>query len=131
MKQSNEEKELAARLERRNKRPQRILAVDLDGTLATFDHWRGYNHIGKPIKKIIALVRKAAKEGAYIIIFTCRTTTADNEPYLLSLNVVAKWLTKNKVPFDKIWAGSGKPFANFYIDDSALNINCKECLKKL
>lgn len=131
MKQSAEEKELAARLERRNKRPERILAVDLDGTLAEFDHWRGYTHIGKSIKKTASLVRKAKKEGAYIIIFTCRTTTADNEPYLLSLNVVSEWLEKNKIPFDKIWTGAGKPFANLYIDDSALNINCKECLKRI
>ena len=37
-----------------------------------------------------------------------------------SLNNIYDWLIDNGVPFDEIWHGPGKPFANEYWDDRAV-----------
>jgi capsule biosynthesis phosphatase len=110
--------------------PKRVVAVDLDGTLAHFDHWRSYLHIGKPIPKVINKIRQEKKLGAYVIIFSCRTTSADNKVYMSSVDNLRKWLKTHRVPYDEVWLGTGKPYANIYIDDKAVNHNCAECCKR-
>jgi hypothetical protein len=50
------------------------IAVDLDGTLAHFDHWRGDDHIGDPIPEMLARVKRWLAEGVFEVrIFTART----------------------------------------------------------
>lgn len=49
------------------------IAVDLDGTLAHYDQWRGLEHIGDPIPPMIQKVRQAVKDGFQVVIFTART----------------------------------------------------------
>lgn len=38
-------------------------AVDLDGTLAHYDHWRGNDHVGEPIPRMLARVKQWLAEG--------------------------------------------------------------------
>lgn len=56
--------------------------VDLDGTLAEYDHWKGADHIGAPIPAMIEKVKKALAEGKDVRIFTARVwplgTTAED-----------------------------------------------------
>ncbi|WP_326894358.1 hypothetical protein U8P73_36460 (plasmid) [Rhizobium beringeri] len=46
--------------------------VDLDGTLFTFDHWRGVDHVGEPIWPMINRVKQWLSEGKEVRIFTAR-----------------------------------------------------------
>lgn len=48
------------------------IAVDLDGTLAHYDGWRGITHIGEPIPAMAARVRTWIQEGKDVRIFTAR-----------------------------------------------------------
>jgi hypothetical protein len=48
------------------------IGVDLDGTLAEYDHWRGANHIGAPIAPMVARVKGWLAEGHDVRIFTAR-----------------------------------------------------------
>ena len=48
------------------------IGVDLDGTLAYFDEWRGPDHIGAPIPRMLERVKKWLAEGRDIRIFTAR-----------------------------------------------------------
>ena len=48
------------------------IAVDLDGTLAYYDHWRGPAHIGDPIPAMLRRVKKWVAEGYDVRIFTAR-----------------------------------------------------------
>jgi hypothetical protein len=50
------------------------IGVDLDGTLAEYDHWRGWNHIGAPVQAMAERVRKWLKEGRDVRIFTARVS---------------------------------------------------------
>ena len=48
------------------------VGVDLDGTLAVYDRWRGVGHIGAPILSVVALVQELRAAGVVVRIFTAR-----------------------------------------------------------
>jgi len=48
------------------------IGVDFDGTLATYDHYRGDEHTGEPIEPMVRLVRKWLREGKDVRLFTAR-----------------------------------------------------------
>jgi hypothetical protein len=50
------------------------IGVDLDGTLAVYDGWKGPYHIGAPIMPMVERVRKWLREGRDVRIFTARIT---------------------------------------------------------
>jgi len=56
------------------------IGVDLDGTLAKYDKWRGIDHVGDPIPEMIKKVKKALDDGIIIKIFTARVSSDDFEP---------------------------------------------------
>jgi len=58
------------------------IGVDLDGTLAYYDYWRGAEHIGEPIPAMLERVRKWLAEGKDVRIFTARV---DRETAALSM----------------------------------------------
>lgn len=48
------------------------IGVDLDGTLAFYDGWKGPEHIGEPIPSMLARVTRWLSEGKDVRIFTAR-----------------------------------------------------------
>lgn len=48
------------------------IGVDLDGTLAEYDHWRGEAHIGTPVPRMVARVKRWRRAGREVRIFTAR-----------------------------------------------------------
>lgn len=51
------------------------IAVDLDGTLARYDGWKGAEHIGEPIPAMVDRVKKwIFEEGRDVRIFTARVS---------------------------------------------------------
>jgi len=49
------------------------VGVDLDGTLAHYDRWRGPNHIGVPVRRMRRRVVDWLAEGKDVRIFTARS----------------------------------------------------------
>lgn len=49
------------------------IAVDLDGTLAYYDGWKGELYIGEPIQPMVQRVKQWIEDGADVRIFTART----------------------------------------------------------
>lgn len=62
-------------------------AVDLDGTLAEYNGWKGELHIGAPIKPMVERVKAWRAQGIKVKIFTARA--ADNEPEVI--RAIEKW----------------------------------------
>lgn len=56
-----------------------IIAVDLDGTLARYDHWQGEYHIGEPIPEMVNRVKQWLAAGRDVRIFTARVYGPDAE----------------------------------------------------
>jgi hypothetical protein len=48
------------------------IGVDLDGTLAFWDGWKGVEHIGAPVPAMLKRVKDWLKEGRKVVIFTAR-----------------------------------------------------------
>lgn len=52
------------------------IGVDLDGTLAFYDGWKGAQHIGNPIPEMVERVRAWLAAGKEVRIFTARVAEA-------------------------------------------------------
>lgn len=65
------------------------IGVDLDGTLAHYDRWRGDRHIGKPIPTMLARVHDWRAQGFQVKIFTARASVPELIP------PIEKWLKKH------------------------------------
>jgi len=68
------------------------VGVDLDGTLAHWDGWKGMEHIGAPIPPMIDRVRSWLLEGVTVKIFTARASVPEHIPY------IHDWLEKHGLP---------------------------------
>jgi len=92
----------------------KLICVDLDGTLSEGEAWSKTDE-PKPIQERIDWVNdKLYKRGAHIIIYTARFP----DMYQMTL----AWLVKHGVLFHGICMRV-KPGADLYIDDKAININ--------
>lgn len=73
------------------------IAVDLDGTLAHYDGWKGATHIGEPIGPMVERVKEWLAEGRDVRIFTARLG-ALREGTLVreeATQAIAEWCQKN------------------------------------
>jgi len=52
------------------------IGVDLDGTLAHYDGWEGIAHIGAPVQRMAARVRRWLDQGREVRILTARYSSA-------------------------------------------------------
>jgi len=50
------------------------IGVDLDGTLAVYDGWKGVDHIGEPVPLMLSRVKQWLAEGKDVRIFTARVS---------------------------------------------------------
>lgn len=51
------------------------IGVDLDGTLAHYDYWRGFDHIGEPIPLMADRVKQWLADGIEVRIVTARVSS--------------------------------------------------------
>ncbi len=104
------------------------IGVDLDGTLARYEGWRGFDKIGKPVPLMLARVKHWIKHGYTVKIFTARASSPEE-----GIPPVKRWLEENGLPdlevtnqkdfgMIELWddravqvvAGTGKPFLSQY-----------------
>lgn len=78
--------------ERKDGTVQGWIGVDLDGTLAEYNGWKGQDHIGDPVPLMEKRVREWIKAGKKVKIFTARASTPENIP------VIKAWLEKWMFP---------------------------------
>lgn len=73
------------------------IGVDLDGTLAFYDDWRGPEHIGDPVPAMMDRVRAWLTEGVEVRIFTARVS-GDATEAATSLHYIREWLERHGLP---------------------------------
>jgi hypothetical protein len=101
-----------------------IYAFDFDGTIVESK----FPEIGNIKKDTVDFMKKCHEKGHRVIIWTCRTGK-----YLLDMK---KFLIKNHIPFDYInndpenSLKSKKIYADYYIDDKAVNVNDIKSIEK-
>jgi hypothetical protein len=70
------------------------IGVDLDGTLAFYDGWKGATHIGDPIPKMMARVRAWMDKGRKVKILTARVAPGKGDEQLCR-DAIEAWLDKH------------------------------------
>jgi hypothetical protein len=96
------------------------IAVDLDGTLAFYDHFRGISHIGEPIPAAVQRLTNAVLEGHEVWIFTARACSKQTPTDLEeAIGAIRRWCMKHfgeafPITADKDWG-----FTEFW-DDRAV-----------
>lgn len=106
------------------------ICFDLDNTLVTYPEISGDYSTVKPIQKNIDFLKYLKKIGNTIIIYTARRMKTHNGNVAKTITDIGKvtfdTLSKFDICYDEIYFG--KPFADVYIDDMA--INCFDDLEK-
>lgn len=74
------------------------IGVDLDGTLARYDGWKGVEHIGAPIEPMFDRVRRWIDEGREVRIFTARVTRQADGEHRRARRFIIRWLDENGLP---------------------------------
>jgi hypothetical protein len=67
------------------------IGVDLDGTLAYYDTWRGPTHIGEPVPLMVERVKQWLWDGKDVRIFTARANTLDPLELTQVLTAIMDW----------------------------------------
>ena len=87
------------------------IGVDFDGTLAHYDHFRGDDHVGAPVDKMVTLVRRLLAAGEEVRLFTAR------KPH----PVLRKWMKEHLGQVLKITNVKDPGMVAMY-DDRAINV---------
>jgi hypothetical protein len=73
------------------------IGVDLDGTLAHYDHWRGATHIGAPVALMLDRVKNWIADGREVRVFTARVSGPPEEAQPCR-QAIAEWMAANGLP---------------------------------
>jgi hypothetical protein len=82
--------------------PTAWIGVDLDGTLAYHDTWKGHEHIGDPIPAMLKRVKGWLDSGLTVKIFTARlcehgqASTRNQDPMVIdAVTPIENWCMKH------------------------------------
>lgn len=104
-------------------RPMMRVCFDLDNTLVTYPTIPGDYRTVRPILAMIELLRKMKSEGHTIIIYTARRMATHSHNVGAVIRDIGKitldTLDQFNIPYDELLFG--KPIADMYIDDRAVN----------
>lgn len=67
------------------KRGEKVMGwygIDLDGTLAVYDGWKGADHIGEPVGAMLFRVKKLLDDKKDVRIFTARASDPTQIPFV-------------------------------------------------
>ncbi len=98
-----------------NKYKNKLVCIDLDGTLCVGDCWTEESCLtAKPIQKAIDKNNEMYVGGAHILIYTARPEWFRHE--------TEYWLRKHKVRYHAIVMGNNKVGADYYVDDKIIKL---------
>ena len=74
------------------------IGCDLDGTLAVYDGWKGWQHIGDPVEKMVGRLKSYMDRGITVKIWTARCSKVslakNNLTFDQMANVIQDWTEK-------------------------------------
>lgn len=105
---------------------------DLDGTLAKYDGWKGYHHIGEPIAPMVAQLKKLHADGKRVKILTARVAPTSTDPKKEGggtpeqvRGVIEQWCEKNIGFLPEITHEKDHYMEAFY-DDRCIQVKANE-----
>lgn len=73
------------------------IGVDLDGTLARYEGWRGIAHVGEPVPAMLARVKEWVDNGQEVKIFTARVCVPEPDRSDV-VGHIHSWLVRHGLP---------------------------------
>jgi hypothetical protein len=67
------------------------IGVDLDGTLAHYEGWKGVTEIGAPIPAMVKRVRDWLDDGTEVRVFTARVSTGRGQDPITARAKIEEW----------------------------------------
>ena len=71
------------------------IGVDLDGTIAMYDGWKGEKHVGAPIMPMVERVKAWRAAGIPVRIFTARVSTRDADEMKTVTAAIEQWCVEH------------------------------------
>lgn len=96
------------------------VCVDLDGVLCQRSSGSRKANFGEPFDGAADFMTELASK-AEIIIYTSRLTIDDAAEKAEIKDLIIRWLKENRLPFDEVYTGNGKPLAVAYVDDRGIS----------
>jgi hypothetical protein len=69
--------------------------VDLDGTLAMYEGWRGADHIGPPVPKMVERVKRWLAAGDEVRIVTARLSGLTPKEFFAARRAIQDWCVEH------------------------------------
>jgi hypothetical protein len=111
----------AAQRKRRFERTGKArVCVDLDGVLCQRSSGSRTANFGEPFDGAVEFMTELAQK-AEIIIYTSRLASENAGEKSEIKGLIEAWLKDNRLPFDDIHMGGGKPLAVAYVDDRGVS----------
>lgn len=106
---------------------KKVVAVDLDGVLASNDGWQGLDHFGEPLPGAVEFTKRLS-EFADVLIWTtrCNEEMGRGEKVSLLRKRVQEWLDQYGFVYADIYTGPVKPIASAFVDDRAVKCRPQE-----
>ena len=80
---------------------QKYVCIDLDGTIAHYEEWKGETHFGEPIEGVQEALNQISYAGWKIIIFTTRANRKLVAEYLQSHSIIFDYHQRKSRPTPK------------------------------
>ncbi len=92
------------------------IGVDLDGTLAEYDGWKGEEHIGNPVLSMVDRIKQWIKDDVGVKIFTARYHNGPKQ-----IERIQDWLEEQGLP--RLQVTATKDFCMYELwDDRAIQV---------
>lgn len=105
------------------------IGVDLDGTLASYDKFRGWNVIGEPVPKMVERIKLWRSLGIEVKILTARASVKSCAINSISPDqmkqVITKWC-QDKLGFPLDVVTEKDAYMMFFVDDSAVQVEASK-----
>lgn len=96
--------------------------VDFDGVLACHSTWKGHEHTGEPVPKMVDLVKRLHAAGKTVKIFTARVSQAESFSEFTDLaQPIEDWCKKHLGFVPEITATKGMDMVAL-LDDRAISV---------
>lgn len=98
---------------------QKTICIDIDGTLCSYENgWQGDEILGDMLPDAVGVVNKLHDEGWLVIIFSTRNNKDFLSNHFKEQGLKFDYINENPNQPDN--AKGGKPIADVYVDDRAI-----------
>lgn len=99
----------------------RTICIDIDGTISRYIEWVDSKTFGEVLPHCAETIHHLKADGWYVIIYTTRADKKEIQTFLEANNVPFDSINENPNQPDN--AKGGKPYADVYVDDRAIQFD--------